>query len=132
MKTIEAKELANEVEKEFEALHRSLGYEIAARIIDNAPVDSGNLKGSVRVSKDRNIREDYQDDPSGESTKRINERNVKDATIKDDLFGLIGAPYARYVDEGSSNSAPTGFFSGVVSNIKAAVDEAKRNRERFK
>lgn len=134
MKTIDAKDLADEVDKEFEALHRSLAYEIASRIIDNAPVDTGTLRGSVRVSKDQNKNKDIKPDPSGDSTKRENERDVKNATIKDDLYGTVGADYARYVDEGTSNMPPTGFFSSVVNNIKAAVDEAKKDnqRNRFK
>lgn len=133
MQRIDAKDLPQAIETEFEALHRSLAYEIAARIIDNAPADTGNLKGSIRVSKERN-KGDWEDDVSGEATKRKNERDVKDATIKDDLYGEVGADYGRFVDEGSSTNPPTGFFSSVVSNIKAALDEAKKDsqRNRFK
>ena len=134
MRTVKSKDLAGEVEKEFEALHRSLGFEIAARIIDNAPADTGQLKGSIIVSKNENNSGDTSLDPSGDRTKNTNRRNVMQANIKDDLYGVVNAEYGRAVDEGTSDTNPTGFFSSVVNNIKAVLDQAKRDsqRNRFK
>lgn len=130
-KNVTIQEFDEELKKDLEALHRAIGVESSDRIIDNAPVDEGNLRGSVNLSKDGTVVTDNPD-PSGSSTKASNTSNAKSIELEDDYFVIVGEEYARFIDEGSSNSAPTGFFSTVVNNWKPIVEKAEKRMKEFR
>lgn len=132
MKTVTPEQLSKELEKEFTALHRSVSATAAKNVVDAAPSETGKLKGSVNLSINENDTIFGPEDPSGETTKARINANAKQAKEKDDLFGTVGAPYARAVDQGTSNTAPTGFFTNTLSNIAAIVREAKKDIEAFR
>lgn len=132
MKKVTPEQLSKELEKEFTALHRSVSATAAKNVVDAAPVESGKLKGSINLSTNENDIIFGPEDPDGSNTKSRINRNAKEAKEKDDLFGTVGAPYARSVDQGTSDTAPTGFFTSTLSNIQAIVREAKKDIEDFR
>lgn len=116
--------------KDLEAYHRAVAYELSEAIIDNAPVDEGNLRGSVNVSTSPSDVIKDNPDPSGSSSKQRIKSNLNSAKLDDDLYGTVGEDYAPYVDGGTSEQAPTGFFTAQVSNISNIAKRAvKRIRE---
>lgn len=71
-----------------EAVGHEAAAETAERARNKVPVDTGTLKGSIRVEGD-------------------------EAKVGDDK-----APYAGFVDKGTLDTAPTHFWSGAVEDGK--------------
>lgn len=132
MKTLTLDQLLEEHEKDLEALHRGMAAESAERIVDNAPEDSGRLKGSVNISRNSTKFVDDNADPGGSRTKSSNRSEALQGSINDDFFVTIGEDYAIFVDRGTSDTPPTGFASSVLDNLDVVLRQVKIDLRKYR
>lgn len=107
-------------EQDLLKLQKDFAIEITDAIIDNAPVDTGKLRGSVKVDRYGDPRINHVD-PSGNISKIDNRTNVMSIELGDDLYITIGESYAKYIDEGTVHIPPTGFYSRVFNNLDSIL-----------
>lgn len=132
MKQLTPEQFEKEHKKDLEALHRGIAYELSEQMIDNAPSDTGKLKGSINMSTNEGEVITDNPDPSGSQTKNRILNNLKQASIDDDLYGTVGEEYARYVDGGTSDQPPNGFFTVAINSLSNIVKKASRNLKKYR
>lgn len=127
-------QLAKEIEKDLLALHKGISNESQERIIDNAPVDSGALRASIRAGVNNEVVEYSKDetDQSGGDTKSANENVIREAKLGDVVIITVGAPYGQEIEEGSSEKAPSGFVKTVGESLDAIVKSVSGNLSKYR
>lgn len=114
-------ETINKINQDFINMH---AHDIAKQTVDNAPASTGLLKGSITLSVNSPLPEYGDLDKSGTATKQ-NIDSVE-LNIGDVAYINAGAPYALYVEQGSSTQAPNGFMRLAISDAQRLADEAAR------
>lgn len=132
MKQLSPEEFEKEHTKDLEALHRGIAYELSERMIDNAPSDTGKLKGSINVSTNEGDVVTDNPDKSGQSAKTRNKSSVLQADLEDTLYGTVGEEYARYVDGGTSEQPPNGFFTTAINSLDNIVQSVSRKLKEYR
>lgn len=99
-------------------------HAMAKAVVDNAPVSTGALKGSITLSVNQPDVQFGEKDKTGITTKAA----IDDVVINegDEVFITAGAPYALYVEQGTSKVAPTGFMRLAIADTQRLADEAAR------
>jgi len=132
VKVVTIDEMIEEHEKDLEALHRGIVQKSSEDIIDNAPADTGRLKGSVKVSINKEEVVQNNEDPSGQSTKSENKSTIDRIELDDDIFVVIGEDYAKSVNDGTQKVPPTGFYSRVLDNMDPVVSNVIKNLKKYR
>ena len=133
-KNVTPDELVDELTKDFEALFRGIGVEASNRIIDKAPVSTGALRASIRASVNSEIVSYSKDDvdPSGQKTKLFNESAIRDAKDGDLINIVVGAPYGKQLEEGTSTRAPLAFVRSTGEELSSIVETVIANLRKYR
>lgn len=106
--------------------------ELQSRIIDKMPVKTGALRGSLNAGLNERVESFGRKDPTGTITKALNEREIARYKTGDDIFMVIGAPYAVYLEEGTPHIMPIGFVKRTMNELPAIFNKAKRTMQKYR
>lgn len=123
---VKANQISATMDKINESFFNDHAHLLAKQVVDNAPVSSGALRGSITLSADSSTEEFGTLDKSGAITK--NKIDSVTINIGEVAYVTAGAPYALYIDQGTSKMAPTGFMRLAVADAQRLADEAARKQ----
>ena len=133
-KEVTPEQLQVEILKDLDALHRGICTELMETIVDNTPVQTGALKGSITVgvgSPDLSYTPGDLD-PTGGATKMSNANKLKAATIKTPTYLNVNAPHANDVENGTAESPPVGFVRSAAESLGAIINRVSQNLKKWR
>ena len=113
---------SKKVDKAATNIFRGTALSLLGKIIQRTPVDTGRLRGNWFSSINSPI---VQIDGSGEG---INTTVVR-AKLGDSIYMVNNLPYAKVIEDGSSEQAPSGMVKVTVTEFKHVVAaQARKNK----
>jgi hypothetical protein len=110
-----------------DAAMRRTAIQIASRVIQMSPVDTGRFRGNWNVgipAIDFATREDV--DPTGAGSLQRAQSAIGSWRIGESLYVTNSLPYAKRLEEGYSQQAPAGMVKVTVAEFQSAVRKALR------
>lgn len=121
-KKISIEQLEDELLKDIAALRNGVADKIQQEVIDNAPSESGTLRGNINlyINDEQGQYDESSKDPSGIISKSENSSKAKSSKNPNDTLRIVSeAPYSLRIEfEGHSGQAPSGFVRVAVENAK--------------
>jgi len=90
--------------------------QVAHNIVDAAPVDTGELKGSIGVARDLSSLPESVPDKSGELTKQRIDDSIKSLNVDDNFVIGASADHAEYVEFGTTYQIGQPFLRQEIVN----------------
>lgn len=133
-KVVTPDQLVKNLTMDFEALFRGIATEAQERMIRKAPVNTGALRASIQAGVNQEVIEFNPEkvDPSGQATAQANAAIIKGAKDGDKINIVVGAPYGKEIEEGSSTQAPTGFILTTGEELDAIVKTVSTNLGKYR
>lgn len=116
------------VKEQEEQFLQEVFIEMASRIVERTPVQSGRARGNWNASTNKeDVSTSTFTDPSGQSTIASIKNVAYRSDSKDDLYLANGLPYIGVLERGSSTQAPRGMVAITVEEVnQIARDVARR------
>jgi hypothetical protein len=131
MATMSFKELADKTGRSLETAFHEFSQDVAERVVERTPVDTGFLRGSwfVAVNSDRGPK--GQEDRSGSFTIASIGVAINSAQVGDVLTIGNNAEYAEAVEFGTARQRPRSMVRSVIRDHDAIMQRtAQRIRRR--
>lgn len=122
----------NEIDKDFESFVRGVIDDQQIRAIDMAPMDSGALKNSIRLGINSETIVYEEGSQSPDNAKTFNTSTLDLYDLGDTVNLVVGAPYGKYVEEGTSNQSPQPFLRTAAEELDHSVRYAKQNIKKYR
>lgn len=122
-----------EIGKDYEAFCVGLMSEYQERAINKAPMESGALRNSIRAGVNSEVIEYTAGVNTGDTAKAANDATIKSQyQLGDTVNVVVGAPYGRYIEEGTSNTAPVAFLQSAAEELNTAAIAVKAQLQRYR
>lgn len=139
MKTVTPEQLLNEIDADIRAVQIGVTDELAQRIVDRTPADTGTTRGNVLVDTTSAANsglsfDSSRRDPGGSDTKTRNTRTLKATTgVQNNLSITSLAPWSGHLEfEGTSSQAPAGMFGVTLSELDNVVAAVRGNWSQYR
>ena len=111
---------------------RGVALKLFTAIVEGTRVDTGRLKGNVRVNMNTPASGELDvKDKSGGATTRKGEGELNTYNIQDTIFINNTLPYARLMEEGTSRTPGDNLWKRTVSLFGRELEkQSKKNRIR--
>lgn len=121
MKNIDIDKIDKVIMDDIKDMKNRVSDHIQSDMISNAPVDSGALRGNIRVFLNEGMGKFNPDfkDASGTITKTLNREEINRAELFDDIRISSLAPYSIKIEfEGHSGQSPSGFVRRSLQTME--------------
>lgn len=125
--------MMKDIETDFTAFLAGMACEYQERAINKAPQDTGALKGSIRAGVNTEIISFSKENSNGETAKAANNSNIiSQFNIGDTVNIIVGAPYGKYVEEGTSKQAPQAFLKSAAEELDVAALQVQNEINKYR
>lgn len=127
VRKVKFEDLAQELESIKEEFTKSFIYELGARTVEKAPVQSGQLRGSINISNNASdLDQSGVYDKSGSATKSKLKQQAQNLDPGKDAYVTAGTNYAGQVEYGVGGRAPASYIRGTVNEAQTIADKTAR------
>lgn len=121
---LEIAQWVSKVQGDLDEVFRGLALEMARRIIDRTPYDSGNAKGAwVAAVNAMPATGDTPDDTGGAATLARIVAAITTAKVGDVIYLANNADYAHALEFGKSEQAPAGMVRVTLMERQAIANQ---------
>lgn len=122
-----------EIEKDFTAFSVGLMSEYQERAIQKAPKETGALRNSIRAGVNTEVIVYDKGASGGDTAISTNDSTIKSGyQLGDTVNIVVGAPYGKYIEEGTSKTAPHAFLQSAAEELNVAAAAVKSQLNRYR
>lgn len=122
-----------DMEKELTGYLAGMASEYQERAINKAPQKTGALKNSIRAGVNSEVIIYDAGATNGESAKATNHNTiVSQFKIGDTVNIVVGAPYGKFVEEGTSKQAPQAFLKSAAEELTVASAQVEAEISKYR
>ncbi len=122
-----------DMEKEITGYLAGMASEYQERAINKAPQKTGALKNSIRAGVNTEVIVFDEKATNGEGAKVANQNAiVNQFKIGDTVNIIVGAPYGKFVEEGTSKQAPQAFLQSAAEELDVASLQVQNEISKYR
>lgn len=122
-----------DMEKEITGYLAGMASEYQERAINKAPQKTGALKNSIRAGVNTEVIVFDEKATNGEAAKVANQNAiVNQFKIGDTVNIIVGAPYGKFVEEGTSKQAPQAFLQSAAEELDVASLQVQNEISKYR